>query len=317
MKVIDAHCDALFKLQMAKRGKYYDHLLEFRDAPEIETNLKRLQTGGVKVQFFAIFIHPDVPTNEQWQHVLEQVDLFYKEILEKNREMKHIKNFAEIKYLKDNEIGAVLTLEGAEGFGNDLLKLEILIRLGILSVGLTWNHANLCADGIGESRGGGLTTFGKEVVQLINQREILVDVSHLSDQGFWDVVELAEYPFASHSNARTIHNHLRNLPDEAITTLLAKGGHIHVVFNPPFISKKNEETQITDLIRHIEHICSLGGEKQIGFGSDYDGITSFIKGLEHAGLYPNLINELLKYYPEDIVKGFASENIMSFLPGLK
>lgn len=317
MEIIDTHCDALYKLQLSKRGKYFKHRLSFRDAPEIETNYQRLQAGGIKVQFFAIFIQSGTPANEQWQHALEQVDLFYSEILVKNPEMKHIKSFTDIKHLKAGEIGAVLTLEGAECIGNDLMKLEMLIRLGVLSVGLTWNHANLCADGIGEPRGGGLTLLGKQAVELMNQYKVLTDVSHLSDQAFWDVMELADYPYASHSNARAIHNHRRNLPDEAITALIAKGGHIHVVFNPPFISGDADEVRISELIRHIDHICSLGGKEQLGFGSDFDGITTFIKGLEHAGLYPNLINELLKYYSEDTVKGFAYQNIQRFLPGLK
>lgn len=314
--IIDAHCDALFQLQLAKRGIKHNRLLHFRDDPRLATNVKRLQEGGVKVQFFAIFILPDIPSDEQWQHALEQVDLFYTEVLGKNPEMKHVKSFKEIKDLMPNEIGAVLTLEGAESFGNDLMKLRTLIQLGVLSVGLTWNHANLCADGAGEPRGGGLTQLGKEAVELMNENRILTDISHLSDQSFWDVIDMADYPFASHSNARAIHNHKRNLPDDAIIALLEKGGQMHVVFHPPFTSEKGEDTKIADLIRHIEHICSLGGEKQIGFGSDFDGITTFIKDLEHAGLYPNLINELLKFYPEELVRGFMYDNMINFLTGV-
>lgn len=314
MNIIDAHCDALFKLQLAKRGKYFDHMLQFEDAPELQTNFKSLQAGGVKVQFFAIFIYPDVPTNEQWQHALEQVDLFYTEILGKNPKMKHIKNFEEIKDLKPEEIGAVLTLEGADCIGNDLMKLETLYRLGVLSVGLTWNPANLCADGAGEPRGGGLTLFGQEVVRLNNEYHVLTDVSHLSEQAFWDVLEHAAYPFASHSNAHALCNHPRNLTDEQITALIEKGGALHVVFNPPFIKEGSGVVKISDLIRHIDHICMLGGEKSLGFGSDFDGIESFVKDLENAAQYPNLINELLKYYQENTVKGFAFENFLNHLP---
>lgn len=310
MQIIDTHCDALFKMQLAKRGTRFEAPLEFRQAKELDTNMERLQAGGVKVQFFAIFMLPHVPSDEQWQHALEQVDLFYTEILGKNPEMKHIKSFPEIENLNPGEIGAVLTLEGADCIGNDLMKLETLYRLGVLSVGLTWNYANLCADGAEEPRGGGLTRLGKEVVALNNQHQILTDVSHLSDQAFWDVMEAARYPFASHSNARAICHHPRNLPDEAITALIDKGGFIHMVFNPPFVKENSNTAKLSDLIKHIDHICALGGEKHIGFGSDFDGISHFIDDLTHAGEYPNLINELLKYYSEDTVRGFASGNFI-------
>ncbi|MHA6251529.1 dipeptidase [Oceanobacillus sp. CAU 1775] len=317
MQIIDAHCDALYKLQLAKRGTYFKHELNFRDAPELETNLYRLQQGKVKVQFFAIFVYPEIPSSEQWQHALEQVDVFHTEVIGKNPEMKHIKSFKDIALLKADEIGAVLTLEGLDCIGNDLMKLETLIRLGVLSVGLTWNNANLYADGIGEERGAGLTALGKEAISLINKHKLLTDVSHLSDQAFWEVLELADHPFASHSNARAIHPHKRNLPDEAIQALFEKGGQLDVVFHPSFISDNGEETDITDLIRHIEHLYSLGGKNKIGFGSDFDGIEVFVKNLEHAGKYQLLINELLNYFPEETVKGFAYKNMMYFLARVK
>ena len=310
MKIIDTHCDALWKMQMAKRKVLYDGPLSYRNAAELETNLERLQAGGVKVQFFAIFILPDVPADEQWQHALEQVDLFYTEILGKNPEMKHIREFSEINDLKEGEIGAVLTLEGAECIGNDITKLQTLYRLGVKSFGLTWNHANLCADGSGEPRGAGLTNFGKKVVALNNEHQVFTDVSHLSDQAFWDVLETAELPFASHSNARAICNHPRNLSDDMIRALIEKNGLMHIVFFPDFIKGNSSTVTIDDVIRHIEHICSLGGEKHIGFGSDFDGINRYVENFAHSGEYPNLINELLKHYPEETVRGFAYENFM-------
>ncbi|RDW17054.1 diguanylate cyclase [Oceanobacillus arenosus] len=315
MKIIDTHCDALLKLQMAKRGQYPGEVsLEFRNSAKIDTNLNRLKQGKVKAQFFAIFIDPDIPSDEKWQHALEQIDLFYTEIVEKNPEVKHIKDWADFDSLKDGEIGAVLALEGADAFGNDLVKLRHLYRAGIKYMGMTWNNANLCADGAGEPRGGGLTLLGKEVVKLNNEHLVFTDVSHSSIQGFWDILEYADYPMASHANARAICDHPRNLYDEQVETMFAKKGLIHVVYNPPFINKDSETAKITDLIKHIDRLCSLGGEKQIGFGSDFDGISSFVTDLENASHYPNLINELLKYYSEDQVKGFAYRNFLEHLP---
>ncbi len=311
MKVIDTHCDALLKLQIGMRE---GSELNYENAESIDTNLNRLKKGNVMVQFYAIFIEPNLPSDEKWQHAMEQIDLFYSEVLGKHSEIKHIKNWSEISQLKEEEIGAVLTLEGADAIGNSLVKLRHLYRLGILSIGLTWNNANLCADGVGEPRGGGLTTLGKEVVSLNNENRVWTDVSHLSVRSFWDVMELADYPFASHSNARAICDHRRNLGDDQIKAIFEKNGLIHLVFNPPFINDQKKTATIPDLIKHIDHLCALGGEKQIGFGSDFDGITTFVKGIENASKYPALINELLKHFSEEQVKGFAYKNFLAHLP---
>ncbi|WP_163972126.1 dipeptidase [Oceanobacillus halotolerans] len=315
MKVIDTHCDALLKLQLAKRGTYYGkEALNYQDSKELDTSFQRLYKGEVMAQFFAIFIYPDVPSDEKWQHALEQIDLFYTEILARNPKMKHIKKWEDFDTLQEGEIGAVLTLEGADAFGNDLGKLRHLYRLGVLSHGLTWNNANLCGDGAGEPRGGGLTVLGKEAVKLNNEYRVFTDVSHLTVKGFWDVMELADYPIASHSNARAICDHPRNLYDDQVEAMFSNNGMIHVVFNPPFINKDSQKATIGDLIKHIDHLCSLGGVKQIGFGSDFDGIAYYIKQLEHSGKYQNLINELLKYYSEDEVRGFAYQNFLDHRP---
>lgn len=317
MKIFDTHCDALLKLQVAKRNTMFKgELLDFKKSGELETNFGRLQAGGVKVQFFAIFIDPEFPSDEKWQHALEQVDLFYTEILGRNSLMKHIKNWRDIDALKPDEIGAVLTLEGADAFGNDLAKLRHLYRLGVLSIGLTWNNANLCADGVGDPRGAGLSVLGKEVVRLNNEHHVFTDVSHLSMNGFWDVMELAKYPIASHSNARALCDHPRNLTDQQIQAMFANNGMIDVVFCPQFINKESEQATIPDLIRHIDHLCSLGGVRQVGIGSDFDGISSHITGLGNASEFPNLINELQKHYTEAEVEGFAFRNFLEHRPGI-
>jgi len=307
MNIIDLHCDVLMKLWESK-GE-----LRFADAPELQVNKARLQQGQVKVQCFAIFIEPDLPSDQKFQVALEQIHYFYQEVLGKNPDMVHIKEWSDFDRLKIGQIGAMLTLEGVDAIGNDITKLETLYRLGVRSVGLTWNNANLAADGAGEPRGAGLTLFGKRIVQLNNKHQVLTDVSHLSEKAFWDVMELADYPIASHSNAKKLCNHPRNLTDEQATAMFQKGGLIHVVYNPPFVKATGKAT-ISDLIKHIDHFCSMGGVKQIGFGSDFDGITSFIVNLEDASKSQNLINELLKHYSEEQVRGFASQNFLDRRP---
>lgn len=309
MNIIDLHCDALLKLWEG-RGS-----LRFTDSPELHTNKMRLFQGQIKVQCFAIFIEPLIPSDQKFQAALEQIDYFYKEVLGENSDMVHIKDWSDFDKLKLGQIGAMLTLEGVDAIGNDLTKLHILYQLGVRSVGLTWNNANLAADGAGEPRGGGLTLFGKEIVEFNNRHQILTDVSHLSDKGIWEVLELADYPIASHSNARGLCDHPRNLTDEQAVAMFNKNGLIHVVYYPPFV-KEEGEVKITDLLMHIDHFCSLGGVKHIGLGSDFDGISTFITNLEDSSKSQNLINELLKHYSEDDVRGFASENFLRLRPGV-
>lgn len=308
MNIIDTHCDALYKLQEAK---WEDRNINFRDASELETNLARLQKGKVKVQFFAIFLEPDITSDRIWYAALEQIELFQTEIIEKNPLMKHITAWKDIEKLQQDEIGAVLTLEGADCIGNDIDKLHYLYEQGILSVGLTWNNANLCADGAGEPRGAGLTTFGKEVVKLNNEFDIFTDVSHLSIKAFWDVMELADYPFASHSNARTICDHPRNLNDDQLKAMIDRNAPIHLVFNPPFLKQDSSTASLDDIIKHIKHITELGGFEQLGFGSDFDGIEEHVTDLEHAGKYPLFIEKLLKSFSPEEVQKLAYTNFLN------
>ncbi len=150
-------------------------------------------------------------------------------------------------------------------------------------------------------------------MEFNNQNQILTDVSHLSDKGIWEVIELAKYPIASHSNARALCQHPRNLTDDQARAMFKKGGLIHVVYNPPFV-KENGKATIADLVKHIDHFCGLGGVKQLGLGSDLDGISTFISGLEDASKSQNLINELLKHFREEEVRGFASQNFLDHRP---
>lgn len=307
MHIIDMHCDVLLKLYESQ-GK-----IAFRDFEELDTSYEKLVAGGVKVQAFAIFIEPSMKAEQKFQAALDQIHYFYTDVLGNNPEMKLIRKWSDIEQLGEAEIGAILTLEGVDAIGNDLQKLSILYELGVRSVGLTWNNANLAADGAGEPRGAGLTTFGKEIVQFNNSHHLFTDVSHLCERAFWDVMEFAHYPIASHSNARALCNHVRNLNDEQAKAMFSKGGLIHIVYCPAFVKAEGVAT-IDDVVRHIDHLCSLGGEKQIGLGSDFDGIMTKVIGLEDASMHPHLLNALLKYYSEEQVKGFAFTNFINHLP---
>ncbi|HET7658187.1 MAG TPA: dipeptidase [Bacillales bacterium] len=306
MKLFDAHCDVLLKM-------WRDRELSFKDGKGLHINLDRLESAGSKVQCFAIFIPESVSVLAKFEAALQMVDVFYERILNRYENVKLVTSKQEISELKQGEIGAVLTLEGCDAVDVDLSKLRTLFRLGVTSVGLTWNNANACADGAEESRGGGLTDFGRQVVEENNRHRVWTDVSHLPVAAFWDVMETADFPIASHSNARALRDHQRNLYDDQIRALLKKNGMMGMVFKSGFL-KDEGIANIDDILRHIEHVCELGGEKQIGFGSDFDGIEDPPDGLSHFGEYPNLVDALLKRYSEDTVIGFCYRNFVEHYP---
>lgn len=310
MDVIDLHCDALLKMQQAEKK------LDFRNSSELSVNIARLKEGQVKIQAFAIFIEPDIVVEEKYASALEQINYYQQDVLDKNPEMKQIKKWSDIKNLKDGEIGSFLTLEGVEAIGNDLTKLDHLLDLGVLSVGLTWNPANLAADGVQEPRGGGLTTFGFDIVKKLNDRKVFTDVSHLSVASFWDVMKAAKYPIATHSNVFDLCGHVRNLNNDQINAMIERDAMIHIVFNPPFTvdEKKQKVATINDLVKHVEALAELGAIKNIGFGSDFDGISSHIEELNHAGEVQKLIAVLESKFTKEDVEGFAFQNFLNHLP---
>ncbi|WP_099355304.1 dipeptidase [Fredinandcohnia onubensis] len=306
MKIFDAHSDVLYKMWM-------DPTIDFANSSKLHINYDRLKASGSKVQSFAIYIPEEVKPESRFEVALEMVEIFYNKVVAPSPLLKVVRTKEDILALKEDEIGAFLTLEGCDAIDQSIVKLQTLIRLGVSSVGLTWNYANFVADGVGEPRGAGLSSFGIEVVKEHNKASIWTDVSHLSIKGFWDVMEVADYPIASHSNAMAICNHRRNLLDEQILALIKKNGMIGVTFVPQFLSNRETAT-IDDVIKHLDYICSLGGENHVGFGSDFDGITETTIGLENFSGYEGLVNKLLKYYSEIQVKKFLYQNFVANLP---
>lgn len=304
MYIFDAHCDVIWQL--------WEHQGNFENDKRLHVTLHNLKRANGKIQCFAIYIPDKVPMEQRFDIALEMIEIFYREVLEKHPEMKLILTKSDIKTLKENEIGAILTLEGCDAIGTNIVRLHTLYRLGIRSIGLTWNYSNFVADGILETRGAGLTGFGKEVVKTLDEYHLWTDVSHLSERGFWDVIALAKHPIASHSNAYTIRQHRRNLKDEQIKALIERDGMIGITFYPAFI-KDTSSVQIIDILRHIDHICSLGGEANIGFGSDFDGIHETVEQLRSYADYENLINELLKYYKQEQVERFLFANFLNHI----
>lgn len=306
MKIFDAHCDVLYKMFM-------DREIDFKDSGKLQVNFEGLQGSQLKVQCFAIYVPESVHPEMKFNAALYMVDLFYEKVLKAYPQVKLISSRQDIDRLKDDEIGAILTLEGCDAVGCDLLKLKTLLRLGVSSVGLTWNYGNCAADGVLEERGAGLSSFGKQVVSVLNAAEAWCDVSHLSERGFWDVMEWGDFPFASHSNCYSLCPHPRNLSNEQIEALIERDSVMGITFVTEFLSGKQTAT-ITDILRHLEQVCSLGGEDHVGFGSDFDGTDGRVLGLENARKYDCLMNELIKYYTDIQAEKFLFRNFYNRFP---
>lgn len=303
--IIDLHCDVLLKFEQGE--------LNFINSPNLDVSLENLRAGNVKVQAFAIFIYPTISKEEKIKSALRQIYYFKEHIVRPENNVVHIKEWSQIAQLKEHEIGAFLTIEGVDFFEGDIKMWHLFKDFGVLNIGLTWNNSNEAADGVGEDLGRGVTAFGRDIIRLNNENKIFTDVSHLSEKSFWDVMEYADYAIATHSNAKALCDHRRNLTEAQIQAMIQKKSPIHVVYNPPFI-KSDGAVNISDLLHHVEHICSLGGKELVGLGSDFDGIKEKISGLETAAQQQNLINEMLKLYPEEVVRGFAYQNFLNHLP---
>ncbi len=297
--VVDGHIDTLLEIVNGN----VTGLTNKND--NIHVDLPRMKQGGVNVQLFAAFIEPVYKPERSLKRTLQLISCFHKEIEANQETISLALSYQDIHdIVRTGKIAAVLSIEGGEAIAGDLEVLHCLYRLGVRAIGLTWNERNEIADGIGEnSAGGGLTSFGCEVVKEMNDLGMVIDVSHITEQGFWDVIEHSEKPIiASHSNASAQCEHLRNLNDEQITALAHHGGVMGMNFALPFIDAENPT--VSRLLDHIDHIVSLVGPDHVGLGSDYDGIPSAPEGLEDISKMPVITQALLdrEYSQEDIRK---------------
>ncbi len=295
--VWDSHCDTLIDIAAGSRTLGEKGSRGHLDLP-------RLQQGGVKVQIFAIYI--DAPP--YLRRTLEFISAFYRELEENRGKLTLATSMAKIEEAAaQGEVAALLSIEGGEALEGGPAILPCLYRLGVRALGLTWNNRNQLADGIAEARtGGGLTSLGLETVAAMNRLGMVVDVSHLSPAGFWDVMEHSRHPvIASHSNARGLHDHPRNLDDEQIKALAARGGVIGINFAPQFLGPG---ARLETVLDHIDYIARLAGCDCIGLGSDYDGIAATPGGLEDVSRLPNITRGL-------VARGYSDSDILKILGG--
>lgn len=213
------------------------------------------------------------------------------------------------------EQGAILALEGADALYENIYALDRFYKMGVRLLTLTWNNKNAAAGNITEACDGGLTQLGKRLIRRCEKLGVVVDLSHIGDKSFYDVCDAVEKPFiCSHSNSRSVCGELRNITDGQFRELMRRGGVVGINFYPLFLGG---DGSIKEVIKHIEHFCALGGEKNIGMGSDFDGIPHMPKGCSGAGFFADIANELLRLnYKEETVEDILFFNFCNLFDKL-
>lgn len=294
MDFFDLHCDTLTVCM--DRG---ESLLKNRR----DIDLERGKIFGRWNQVFAVFI-PDSMDDSLVETYFDSACDFYLSELEKKGDFFPILSAEDVR---GHSRGVMLAMESSRGVGS-LERLDKLYERGLRLITLTWNAKNRAAGGWTD--GSGLTDWGRELVAKMERLGIVADVSHLSDRGFYDLCEFTDAPFiASHSDAREIHNELRSLKDDQIKIIIERGGLIGLNFYDRFLGGNGGRQE---LLRHAEHILSLGGENVLSIGSDYDGcrISPELRGMEK-------IPSICVYFeengiPEEICRKIFFENAAHF-----
>lgn len=306
--IIDGHCDTLSKAVENRRNM--DHY------PEAQVDFVRLMQEGVKLQFFAVFVSPRLsPPASVLASCLEQIEFFLQQKEKFPQYIFQVRFREELEQLKtSSQIGCLLAIEGGDCLEGNLFILYLLYRLGVRSLGLTWNYRNQLGDGVEERHSqGGLTRFGRQVVEEMNRLGMLIDVAHLSERGFFDVLTISRFPIiVSHANCQALCNHPRNLNDNQLRALAENGGVLGITFVPQFLGEGS--CGVEQVVEHILHACTVMGPEHVGIGSDFDGTPAFLPGLEEAGQWKNLIHALQKKgFSGDIIQKILGENYFRVL----
>ncbi|MGB4722229.1 MAG: dipeptidase [Defluviitoga tunisiensis] len=323
--VIDGHFDLLMDLSRQRK-------LGFCKVMESD-HLENFKKGGLTCVVSSIFIENCLIPELSLRESLDQISSFYQEISESKDNFIFCKTYDDVyKAKKEDKIGVFLSFEGVEPLYNDLYLLEIFYELGVRFVGLTWSRRNYAGDGSRFSEPdtnrylNGLSDFGVELVKKSQKMNMIIDVSHLNDKGFWDVIKLTTKPIiASHSNCRNIVNIERNLTDEQIKAIASTGGVIGINALNKFASPTPENANVYDLVNNIDYIVNLVGIDHVGLGFDFCGhlkkfdppivtdnrISKSFEILENQSNIPVLVEALLERgYEKKDIKKILGENFL-------
>jgi membrane dipeptidase len=356
--LIDGHNDLPW--QVRKRGgdlNAIDLRVNNRNAkPPLATDIPRLRAGGIGGQFWSVYVPGELPGPEAVKAVFEQIDVVHRLAGKYSDTFELALTAADVERIhKQGKIASLIGMEGGHSIDNSLGVLRMTYALGARYMTLTHTKNNDWADSSGDKpQHHGLTEFGEKVVLEMNRLGMLVDLSHVSDDTMRAALKVSKAPVIfSHSSARAVCNHPRNVPDDILKLTAEKGGVVMVCFMPGFVvqresvdldawDKENERLKklfpddtakveqgiaewrkthpeprrgtISDVANHIDHIRKVAGIDYIGLGSDFDGFRGGIEGLDDVSGYPALLAELLRRgYSKEDVKKIAGLNVLRVL----
>ena len=297
--VFDFHCDTA----LALLGKDANQAGSLRKN-ELHIDLERASQLGGYAQCFACFT---TPAMEEW-HQVSPIVIFERELATIQREIDRNQDLIAIAYTPDEieanrgagKMSAILTLEGTAGFGHEPALLEDLHAIGFRITSLGWNEKNPLTGS--HITGGGMTAQGREYVREAQRLGMLVDVSHISDEAFWDMMKITAGPIiATHSNSRAVYNNSRNLTDDMFRAICESGGVAGYNACAEFTGDAPTLDTICDHIFHFMELDPSG--KHIALGGDLDGITAMPEGFEGVQSWPALASRLME-------RGLDENNVM-------
>ena len=298
--VFDLHCDTA----MALLGEKYDAIDSLLQN-EKHIDLSRASTLPAYAQCFACFTSDalELPGN------LSVVSLFEREMVAVLQQTEKYGDKIRLVYsadeVEDNRenglMSAILTIEGPAGFGYNPELLADLYNIGFRITTLGWNDENPLTGSC--YCGGGLTGLGREYAKEAQRVGMLLDVSHISDAGFWDIMEIAEKPvIASHSNSRAVWNHPRNITDDMYRALCQTGGTVGINLYADFLGENADADTVCDHILHFLEVA--GDDRHLSLGSDFDGMERLPAGFSGIQDYPVLADRLL-------ARGLDNESVLN------
>lgn len=311
MFICDCHCDTLTELYN-KNASLYENEQHF--------DIKRQIALGGGLQFCAIYVPTEVFRYQGGLRytlcLLDKYNQEIKKLHENGIDVLQVRTTEDAGNVLKHKAATLLAIEEGGSIDGSLEALRCLYELGVRAMTLTWSNRNDIADGINEeATGSGLTLFGKQVVEEMNRLGMLVDVSHISTAGFWSVIETSTKPIiATHSNAKSLCSHPRNLNDEQIKALAQNGGLAGITFAGQFLEEDWRNACIESVYKHIDYMLNLiGNDDHIGFGSDFDGISHPPYNIQGVQDYKPLIEYLSKYYSDETINKITHQNVINLL----
>ncbi len=305
--LVDLHCDSLLAHVSGERD------LRQRSSTG-HVDLPRLRQAGVNGQVFAVWVDPQIGPAERRGYVERHLGALAELCADPGAGLRRGLGPADISL---GQVAAIAAVEGGHALGGEPAYLDRLYSLGVRILTVTWCNSNELADGGWDQHQphNGLSALGREAVRRMNRLGIIVDVSHCSEKAFFDILAATTKPvIASHSGAAAIHQpqSRRNLSDEQLRHLAANRGVVGAVFVPAFLGPaEGARADISDVVRHIDHIVQLIGPDHVAIGSDFDGYSGNLNGLEDCTRLPDLLRALGKLgYPEAAIAGIAGGNFL-------